>query len=147
MVKSHHYALIVFDRMGCGREAMNRRDIEKVVENNLVSGGWDNRAAAVVIDPELEVWVWSNSPEVANTLGWPSDMPDLKDWLKTKGYWTDNSIKPSDPKLAFEQVLYQTRKPRSSAIYEQLGRRVSFQRCTDPAFGKFKRTLQRWFGR
>jgi hypothetical protein len=56
-------------------------------------------------------------------------------------------MKPFDPKLAVEQVLRQAGKPRSSAIYEQLARRVSLQRCTDPAFVKFTTVLQKWFGR
>jgi hypothetical protein len=30
----------------------------------LFTSGWENRAAAVVLDPELEIWVWSDSPEV-----------------------------------------------------------------------------------
>jgi hypothetical protein len=41
--------------------------------------------------------------------------------------------------------LWTVRKPRSSAIYLELARSVSTDRCTDPAFLKLKRCLREWF--
>src|SRR5438034_5293261 len=63
------YALVAFDRRGCGR-VEPREDLEKSVETNLAQNGWGGRAAAIVIDPELEVWFWSDSPHVEAALGW-----------------------------------------------------------------------------
>jgi len=147
MAGSHRHALIMLDRMGCGQDAMERRDIENEIENNLVRSGWEDRAAAIVIDPELEAWVWSRSPAVAACLGWASGSSEMRRWLAGKGLWAEHALKPTDPKLAVEQVMYHVRKRRSSAVYEQLGQKISFQRCMDPAFQKFKKTLQKWFGR
>jgi hypothetical protein len=147
MINTYRHALVVFDRAGCGQDVLPREEIEETVGINLAISGWEDRAAVVVIAPELEAWVWSNSPQVASCLGWTSDLSDLKRWLTEHGWWPSSSLKPPDPKLAVEQVLREVKKPRSSAIYEQLGRRVSFQRCTDPAFLKFRHIMREWFGR
>jgi hypothetical protein len=147
MCHNFRHALVIFDRVGCGREDHSREEIEEKVGLKLAVSGWEDRAAVVVIDPELEAWVWSDSPQVASCLGWTSDLANLRRWLSKNGWWPSSSLKPPDPKLAVEQVLRKVRKPRSSAIYEQLARRVSFQRCTDPAFLKFRHIMREWFGR
>lgn len=147
MCQNFRHALVIFDRVGCGQEDHPREEIEETVGLKLAVSGWEDRAAVVVIDPELEAWVWSESPQVASCLGWTSDLPNLRRWLTEHGWWPSSSLKPPDPKLAVEQVLREVRKPRSSAIYEQLARRVGFQRCTDPAFLKFRHIMREWFGR
>lgn len=43
------------------------------------------------------------------------------------------------------RCLCDVRKPRSSAIYQQLAMRVSLVRCHDPALAKLRRILQDWF--
>lgn len=59
--------------------------------------------------------------------------------------WSPDQGKPADPKAALERALRHIRKPKSSAAFRQLGERVGFQGCTDPAFTKFRDTLRRWF--
>ena len=44
-----------------------------------------------------------------------------------------------------EKILRMKSKPRSSSIYLALAKRVSLQRCQDPAFLKLKTTLASWF--
>lgn len=147
MVKKYQHALVMLDRQGCGQEHLPREVLEKMVRDNLQQSGWGERADSVVLDPELEVWLWSESPQVASCLGWPSDTKNLRDWLKAKGLWDYDSLKPADPKAATERVLREVRKPRSSAMYAEVARQVSLKRCTDSAFRKFKELLQSWFGR
>ena len=139
------HALVLLDRDGCGMDQLSRRELEQQVETQLDSGGWGDRAAAIVIDPELEAWVWSDSPEVSSVLGWGVRTPDLRTWLHEQGFPCDGMQKPVRPKEAVERVLREVRKPRSSAIYEELATKVSVRRCTDPAFGKLKETLKAWF--
>ena len=141
------HALAVFDREGCGREAEGRKTLEASVEQRLATNGWADRAKAVVIDPELESWVWSDSPEVDNALGWAGHVPALRPWLTEKGLLQQSEAKPGRPKEAMEAALRLVRRPRSSAIYRELAERVSLRRCTDSAFRKLITTLQTWFPR
>jgi len=140
-----HYALVVFDRHGCGNESQSRVALEDDVEERLHRNGWADRCAAIVLDPELEAWVWSDSPHVSVALGWPQDSRQLRSWLVDRGWLQQHQTKPKRPKEAMEAVLHWVRKPRSSAIYEELARKVSLRRCSDAAFAKLRTTLQRWF--
>jgi hypothetical protein len=139
------HCLLVFDRQGCGHEDKSREAIEQIVEKRLARSGWPGRSAAVVLDPELEMWVWSDSPQVDVCMGWESRRPGLREWLRDRGVWPEDSPKPADPKAAVEAALREVRKPRSSAIYQRLAGAVGFERCCDPAFLKFRDDLRSWF--
>lgn len=142
---SYGRALIVFDREGCGRDDLPREEIEESVTRNLASNGWGDRCAAVVIDPELEAWIWTDSPRLPQVLGWQSELQPVISWLRENGFTTDEHGKPFRPKEAFESTLRAVRKPRSSRIYEDLARSISLERCSDEAFMKLKRLLASWF--
>ena len=144
-IRQFDYALVVFDRHGCGNEGQPPVALEEEVEERLRRNGWAERSAAIVLDPELEAWVWSDSPEVDRILGWAGKQPDLRTWLREQGLWPDDASKPSDPKRAIVSALQHARKPRSAAVYRQLAESVGIRRCTDPAFEKLRATLQRWF--
>lgn len=139
-------ALVVFDREGSGKDDVPRTMIEEEVEQSLATSGWsDDRARVIVIDPELEAWVWSDSPKVDDSLGWAGRKPSIRDWLRQQEFKIADNGKPERPKEAMEAALRVVRKPRSSAIYADLGTQVSLRRCVDPAFNKLKTTLQEWF--
>lgn len=141
----YQHALLMFDREGCGREELSRQTLEEDLENRLARNGWANRAVAIVIDPELEMWVWSASPQVDRILGWSNRGNDLRSWLIEKELWRDGFPKPDQPKKAVEKALEFVRTARSSSIYLQLAHKVSLERCLDSAFVKFKTTLKKWF--
>ena len=145
-LKSCNRALVIFDREGCGQDQKSRQDLEGQVLKNLEQAGWHERAAVIVIDPELENWIWSSSPHVATELGWKHQAGPLPTWLCQNGFLeNEDQIKPLRPKEAMEAVLKKVRKPRSSAIYRAIAGKVSFERCVDPAFLKLKASLQSWF--
>ncbi len=139
------HGLILLDRVGSGQENKTRQSLEDLVTTRLASSGWGDRAKAIVLDPELEVWVWSDSPHVDRLLGWEGRRPDLRTWLRNERMWLAGESKPSDPKAAVQRVLRRVRKPRSSAVYEGLARSVSLRNCTDPAFVRFRQLLAEWF--
>ena len=143
--RSHSHALVMFDREGCGREKKNRDELEREVEDRLAQSGWDRRAAAIAIDPELENWVWTNSPHVENVLGWKGRSPGLRQWLVSEGLLLGSASKPAHPKQALEEALRIAKKPRSSALYLQLAQSVTLEGCTDSAFLKFRQTITIWF--
>jgi len=138
------FGLVVFDREVCDR-VDSREAIELEVEARLAASGWLNRSAAIVIDPELEVWFWSDSPHVEAALGWTTGRASLEAWLVRKGYLKPGQQKPRRPKEAVEDLLALSKTPRSSSIYRDLAERVSFQRCTDRAFVKLTGVLRQWF--
>ncbi|KJS64319.1 MAG: hypothetical protein JL50_20380 [Peptococcaceae bacterium BICA1-7] len=143
--KIYSYALVILDHDGCGHDYKSRESLELELETRLFECGWEGRASAVIIEPELDIWVWSNSPHVESVLGWAGKVPNLKSWLISNGYANEKSIKPNRPKEAFEHALRIVSKARSSSIYSQLARIVSTEKCSDSAFSKLKTVLKDWF--
>lgn len=143
--RRYAHALVVFDREGSGRESQSREELERNVETLLSQSGWDNRAAAVAIDPELEIWIWSDSPHVEVCLGWRDRDTRLREWMISRGFLDEGCIKPVQPKEAMQAALREVHKPRSSAIYQDLSQTVGLDRCSDPAFLKLKQVLRTWF--
>lgn len=142
---THAHALVVFDRHGSGRDSEDRTAIEQDVEQSLVSSGWEDRGAAIVLDPELEAWVWSDSPEVDAVFGWAGRQPPVRDALRDAGFLGEGDVKPDRPKEAMEWALRKVRKARSARLFSELASRVGLSRCIDPAFAKLMDTLARWF--
>lgn len=141
----YQHALVTFDRVGSGRESLSREELSEEVRSRISDHGWGERAAVIVLDPEIEVWVFAASPQVERCLGWPASKMRLRRWLEARGLWNRAEAKPRDPKAALERVLWEIKRPRSSAIYKCLGERVSFRDCTDPSFLRFRSVLANWF--
>ena len=144
-LKSHAHAMVVFDRAGGWIDSIERIELEAEVEQRLRRNGWQDRSAAVVIDPELENWVWSDSPVVSDLLGWRGRYVELRAQLEQRGFLRPQQTKPDRPKEALEFALWQARKQRSSSIYAEIARQVDFRPCVDPAFIKLRQTLAGWF--
>jgi hypothetical protein len=145
IIRQYNYSLVMFDREGCGAERKNRERLEKEVTSKLVRSGWRDRAAVIVIDPELEQWIWSDDNEVAKNLGWPDAYPGLRGHLQRLGLWPAGAAKPVDPKEAMVRALKEAGRPRSSSIYGQIAAQVGFDRCVDPSFKKLLSVLRIWF--
>lgn len=143
--KSYAHALVLMDHEGSGQEELSCIEMETKIETALGLSGWEHRAAVLVIEPELDIWVWSDSPHVDRELGWSGREPDIRSWLKNRNLLQPGAVKPDRPKEALEAALKQVRKPRSSALYQAIAEKVSLVKCTDPAFLKLKAVLQRWF--
>ncbi|MFB6280049.1 MAG: hypothetical protein ABEK75_11140 [Salinibacter sp.] len=138
--------LVIFDYHGCGAEHTSTpEEIETTVEENVQQSGWYGRARCLIIDPELEVWVWSDSREVDRCLGWDPASQRVRSWLQTKDLWPADAPKPSDPKEAMEAALEEANLPRSSSVFRDLAESVSLRQCEDESFGRFRRILQEWF--
>ncbi len=143
--KRYRYGLVMCDRHGCGRESLTREELEVQMEERLGQAGWQGRAAAIVIDPELEVWLWVDSPHLDEILGWRGRQPPLRDWLRSQGYLEEGQVKPRRPQQCFEEVLAHAQKRRSSSIFGVVAERVSLRGCTDPSFLKLNSVLRTWF--
>lgn len=144
-VNKYHYALVIHDKDGCGIEHQTREYLEADIEARMRASGWGDRCLALVIEPELEEWVWTDSPHVAVTFGWVNGYAEMKDWLESQGESFDVDGKPFKPKECMEAILRKTRTPRSSSLFLQLANTVSLRRCIDPTFNKLKLKLLEWF--
>jgi hypothetical protein len=144
--QTHRHALLIFDRHGCGVETKSREEIENDVERRLCENGWAREAVCVVvIEPELEAWVWSASPHVANVLGWQDNYSALQSFLIASRLWEEGGLKPTLPKEAMECALREKNKPFGAPLFSELAKRVGLGRCEDPAFKKFYNQLRQWF--
>ena len=144
-IRDHRFALVMFDKDGCGDPRESRESIQKDVELRLSRNGWENRCKAIVMEPELEAWIWNGSMHVPEVLGWNGDYTSLREWLASRRLWSPDLLKPSDPKQSLQAVLHSTRTPRSPNLYRRLAETVGVHRCADPAFNELKATLQQWF--
>jgi hypothetical protein len=145
-LKTHQFLLVMFDYHGCGADHLKSpEEVEATVEESLSRCGWLDRCGVIVPDPELEIWVWSNSPQLPVELGWSRKDISVNEWLINKGFLRPHEIKPMHPKEAMRAILREARKPPSPAIFEALAEKVAFGNCTDRAFIKFKKTLHCWF--
>jgi hypothetical protein len=143
--QDYRHCLLLFDREGCGDEGRSSTEIEAILEDDLRKAGLAGKSAAIAIDPELDIWVWSDSPHVDQELGWAGRTPDLRTWLESKAHIKKGQVKPPRPKEALEDALREARKPRTSSIYQALAQSVSLSRCSDRAFNRLRLTLQGWF--
>ena len=144
-IGDYRYALVVFDKHGCGRDVDSREDIQSEVETDLSLNGWRDRSRAIVIEPELEAWVWSASNHVPRALGWDDSYDELKQWLEDIYLWPPDTPKPSDPKEAMRAALREKKRRVSSALFGRLAGSVTLRGCEDPAFTDFADTLRTWF--
>lgn len=139
------HGLLIFDREGSGREQKQPQEMQKELNREFKDSAWGKRARAIVLDPELEAWVWSYSPHVDDVAGWKNRRPSLRRWLISQDYLQEGATKPERPKEALEAALRTVRKPRSASLYRQLAERVSLRRCNDPSFLELKTVLTAWF--
>lgn len=144
-IRDYRYTIVLFDKHGCGNPRERRESIRDDVELRLSRNGWRDRCRAIVIEPELEAWIWNGSREVPSILGWNGDYGSLRNWLTSRRLWAADTLKPADPKQALKAVLRRTRKPLSASLYRRLAETVIVRRCVDPAFNEFRATLKQWF--
>ena len=142
---SFRHAVVVFDRIGSGREVLSADNLSGEVRLALETNGWNGRAEVIVLDPELEIWVFSPSPHVEACLGWPRRLGGLRRWLEGQGLWAREDTKPNNSREALERALRKIGRPRSASLYQCLGRRVGLRACSDPALQKLRITLAEWF--
>lgn len=141
-LNAFRYALLIFDREGCGREMLTSSELEQQVQQQLDASGWQGRSAVVVIDPELESWVFSTSPHVVDVFAGG----DAEVFQRVVESFPKTPLgKPQKPMEAVKKLLRQKAIVRSSALYKELASRVSLKGCIDPAFQRLCAILRSWF--
>ena len=139
------HALIVLDHAWEGVPAASGVALEALIDEKLEEAGMADWAAPVVIEPELEAWVFSPSPHVPDVLGWKPSWSPIREALEERNLWAAADAKPTDPKAAIEYILGRTGKSRSASLFRRLARKVNTTDCRDRAFLRLKDLLQGWF--
>ncbi len=137
-----HHALMLLDIQGCGQEN-DPAGLEHELDRQLHLV-WDERGKAIVIEPEVDVWLWGADNALREAVQWPEHGP-IRDWLQGKGFEFNAEGKPMRPKEALDAMRPVHKQPRSSALYEKITRRISLKNCTDAAFVRLRTQLATWF--
>lgn len=138
------HALLMFDLEGCGADpGQTAEDLESSLDEQL-GVTWGAHAKSIVIDPELDIWLWGADSTLRDLLQWPLD-GGIRAWLQAQGFAFDTRGKPKRAKEALEALVRIHRLPRSSALYEKITSRISLRRCSDPAFVRLRTALKAWF--
>jgi hypothetical protein len=143
----YRYAVVIVDEEWDG--SPGAAAIEERLREHLNAAGWPaERGLALVVSPEADVWLWSDSPHTATALGWPS-WDALRPALEGEGFLAPEATKPERPKEAAEWALGKGPKriPRSSKLYREVSGKVSIKRCEDNALAAFVHQLRIWFPR
>ncbi len=140
----HEYLLLCLDFAWEGHEHQTAADLRVALLHRLERYGLASKSDVLVIEPELEQWLFVDSPHVAKGLGY-DNFAELRQTLEDAGLWPPGSPKPGDPKEAVERLLENKHVPRSSSIYRRIARKVSLAGCQDPAFRHLRQCLSQWF--
>jgi hypothetical protein len=137
------HGLLVLDFEGSGTDSADAKALEAQLDARL-STQWKDAAKAIVIEPELDVWVWGADNAVEAAIGWPAGQ-GIREWLRERGFAFEGNGKPVRPKEALETALRVPDLPRSSALYQTIAEEISVRRCSDEAFIRLRKQLVEWF--
>ena len=84
--RQYRHGLLMFDHKGSGMETTDPRVLQKSLNERLAHSAWGERAKVIVLAPELEAWVWNDSPHIDQVAGWKNRNPGLRPWLIDKGW-------------------------------------------------------------
>ena len=93
VVNPHGKAMVLFDFDGCGERHLSPQDLETSLETQFANQGWgSDRVTFVVIEPELEAWLFGASfRQIERAVGW-SETQSIRGWLIERGYLTPGVI-------------------------------------------------------
>jgi len=141
--RQYCHGLLMLDFEGSGTFLANAIALENQLDGRL-DNQWENAAKAIVIEPELDIWIWGSDNAVEMSIEWPAGK-SVREWLREQGFEFDANEKPTRPKEALEAALRVPALPRSSALYQHIASRISLPRCKDAAFIRLRNQLLAWF--
>lgn len=145
LAADYAHAVVIVDEEWEGSPGAEK--IELALRRHLDDAGWaEAMSLGLVVRPEADVWLWSDSPHSATALGWTS-WDVLRPRLEQQGLLAAGQRKPERPKEAAEWALRNCGKkaPRSAALYRRVSSQVSIQRCEDDALARLLSALRSWF--
>ena len=146
---NYRKVILMWDHHGSGRERRQKPlQVSQEIQDKLDSFTWEDNSATIVLNPELEQWLWHCEQAVAKHFGMAAEQ--LQQWCEK--YAGEQGVPPADikkqnPKGVFQYImdkcLDRSLKPRD---FEEIGRLASIKGLQDcESFRKFTKTLQGWF--
>ena len=86
------HALIILDHEWDGVPTTSGADLEALIDEKLEREGMADWAVPVVIDPELEAWVFSASSHVPDVLGWMGPWSAFRTELEEQNLWAAEEV-------------------------------------------------------
>jgi hypothetical protein len=166
--KAYDKALIILDAAWSGAPRPERlvADIERLAHSKAK---WErDRFEVILIQPELESWIWQRNIHVAEAFDFSGPATELWELLalqslalekRTKKHhfvpadtasgqppaWARSESKPKNPKGVVEALSSYCGSGPPSGIFNEISSKVSVTRCEDEAFRKLRDTLRLWF--
>ena len=151
--RTHRHAVLVLDF----QFEHEKKPDEMIAEltSAMVSSGWDAaRFQIVLIQPELEAWLWQDNPNIEkvffrnlNPMEKAKAPSSLRQWLCDQRLWPTECVKPPDPKKAMQKAADTFRAGSQMAVFTEVFRNISVHGCQDEAFHTLRDALRRWFPR
>jgi len=138
-----NHGLLMLDYEGSGANTTCARELETQLDERL-RRTWGDSAKAIVLTPEVDVWMWGTENSLRELFGWNGPV-GIRDWLIQENFILDTHGKPTRPKEALEAICRRQNVPRSASLYEQIAHKISMARCRDAAFQRLRMQLQTWF--
>lgn len=146
-----HYekALLIWDHEGSGRERKQTpAQAAADIAGRMDDVTWANNHTVVVLEPELEIWLWHCESALRAHLDVSAD--ELLKWIEVfagRARETPEAVKRDSPKDLFEDIvkvrLKRTISPRD---FEHIGRRASIRGLMScPSFAAIAGALREWF--
>jgi hypothetical protein len=154
-LRSCTHALVIRDLHGSGWEDRGLEALERMLVAGLLDSGWaEGRAAAIVVEPEIEAWLRFDSTHLRELIRERArrnrDSTALFFQTEINAAIDQNGGlnplgKPANPKEVFEHLLETFGVQRSNAIYGKLAGSESLRGCVVPSFNRLLHLLQGWF--
>ncbi len=146
LAPEYRHVLVILDGEWEGAPS-DPHAIRDAVENHIESAGWaKGDGCGIVIVPELEIWLWADSPHLASLLNFP-DFASLRQHVQTNSdAWPVGSAKPADPEEALKVVCRNAPvTPKNPSLFRHVCRAVGTKHCADPAVARLFDALRTWF--
>ena len=141
-LRTHEHLLVVLDAAWAGSPGAQR--IEEQLGEKLARNGWSNeRAAVVVIEPELEVWAWSDRRALARALYVELPTPARPRVPDILAEWGRDAAR--GPKERLEALREKLAIPTSSAQFRRFAAAARIEPCEDRGFARLRDLFRRWF--
>jgi len=120
----------------------------KDIAKGMTSAGWaPDSFCVVVIDPELEAWLWAPNQNVALAFGFDS-IEELRTPLEQENLWEAGKPKPGDLKAARDRAAKLGGKKTGGPLFKGVFGGISSRalgKCVEPGFKTMRKALQTWF--